>query len=667
MKRHGQIESPRNSKATADSAKRTLGIAAPVRRFPVGAEVQPGGGTHFRVWAPVRKRIEVVLEGSTGDRSEACLLEPQEGGYFEGLVEWAQPGFRYRFKLDDDERHYPDPASRWQPDGPHGPSVIVDPGKFQWHDQEWRGPGLKGQVLYEIHVGTFTEGGTFRSAVHELPALAELGITMLELMPVADFPGDFGWGYDGVCLYAPYHRYGSPDDLRTLIDTAHQLGMGIILDVVYNHIGPDGNYLTVYTPDYFTSRYKNEWGEAINFDGPNAAGVREFFKANAGYWIEEFHFDGLRLDATQQIFDQSEPNVLLEIGQEARHRAGSRTVIVVVENEPQDTRLIRPMTSGGFGLDAAWNDDFHHSAMVALTSRNDAYYTDYEAHPQEFISALKWGYLYQGQRYKWQKQRRGTPALDLPPEQFVLFIQNHDQIANSASGQRCHQVTSPGLYRAMTALLLLAPGTPMLFQGQEFAAASPFHYFADHNPDLAILVEKGRLEFLSQFRNLALPEVQSRLPHPSDEATFMQCKLDHSEREQHREAYRLHYDLLALRRTDARFSEQRKGGFDGAVLSENAFLLRFLDPAGLDDRLLIVNLGRDLHLDPAPEPLLAPPWGQHWETAWSSEDPVYGGEGTAALDTEDENWRIPGKAAVVLKPTPLTQKNDATPNAQNPG
>jgi maltooligosyltrehalose trehalohydrolase len=259
MKLVQQLDRLHTSMATADPTQRPAEmIAAPLRRFPIGAEVQPGGGTNFRVWAPVRKRIEVVLEEPTGDRSQECLLEPGEGGYFEGLVEWAQPGFRYRFKLDDDERLYPDPASRWQPDGPHGPSEIVDPGKFQWHDQEWQGPGLKGQVLYEIHVGTFTEGGTFRSAVHELPALAELGITMLELMPVADFPGDFGWGYDGVCLYAPYHRYGSPDDLRNLIDTAHQLDMGIILDVVYNHIGPDGNYLKVYTPDYFTSRYKNE-------------------------------------------------------------------------------------------------------------------------------------------------------------------------------------------------------------------------------------------------------------------------------------------------------------------------------------------------------------------------------------------------------------------------
>jgi maltooligosyltrehalose trehalohydrolase len=610
--------------------------------------------------------MHVVLDRVSGGRQEETALASSGGGYFEGFVPWAQPGVRYWLRVDEEERLYPDPASRYQPEGPHGPSQIVDAGLFLWNDQDWPGLRLKGQVLYEMHIGTFTEPGTFRSAVQELPALAELGVTTLELMPLGDFPGEFGWGYDGVCLFAPYHQYGTPEDLRAFVDKAHQLGMAVILDVVYNHLGPDGNYLKVFTPDYFTDRYKNEWGEAINFDGPNAAGVREFCKANAGYWIEEFHLDGLRLDATQQIFDATEPNIMLEIGQEARRRAGSRPITIIVENEPQDTRLLRPIAAGGYGLDAAWNDDFHHSAMVALTSRNDAYYTDYEARPQEFISALKWGYLYQGQRYKWQKHRRGTPGLDLEPEQFVVFIQNHDQIANSGSGQRCHQITSPGLHRAMTALLLLAPGTPMLFQGQEFSAASPFHYFADHNPELASLVDQGRREFLSQFRNLALPEVQSRMMHPGHRDTFVQCKLDHSQREKNIGVYRLHHDLLALRRLDPRFSEQRKRGWDGAVLGDEAFVFRLLDPCGNDDRLVLVNLGRELRLDPAPEPLLAPPLGLCWETVWSSEDPVYGGDGTPALETEEEGWRIPGQATVVMKPAAIQTKNHATSNSQDP-
>jgi maltooligosyltrehalose trehalohydrolase len=633
---------------------------AVVRRFPIGAEFKPGSGTHFRVWAPARHRVEVILRPVDQSTQVTHRLQPRDG-YFDGCIESARPGDRYRFRLDEEPQLYPDPASRHQPEGPHGPSEIIDATTFHWTDQNWQGVKLKGQVLYEMHIGTFTREGTFQSAMAELSALKELGITTMELMPVADFPGAFGWGYDGVSLFAPYCRYGKPDDLRALINEAHGLGLGVILDVVYNHLGPDGNYLKHFTPDYFTSRYKNDWGEALNFDGNHAHGVREFFTANAGYWIEEFHFDGLRLDATQDIHDQSTPHILTEIGAEARRRAGGRSILLVVENEPQDTRMIRPCTAGGHGLDAAWNDDFHHSAMVALTARADAYYTDYEARPQEFISALKWGYLYQGQRYQWHKARRGTASLDLRPEQFVLFIQNHDQIANSASGERCHRVTSPGRYRAMTALLLLAPGTPMLFQGQEFATSAPFHYFADHPPDLAKLVDQGRRTFLSQFRNLALPEVQCRMLKSNEPATFELCKLNHADRHRHPQVYQLHRDLLALRRNDPRLSEQRKGGMDGAVLGAEAFLLRFLDPAGNDDRLVIINLGRDLRLDPAPEPLLAPPWGTRWNMIWSSEDPIYGGDGTPPLETDEDNWRITGKVAVVMKPLPHANSQVTAP------
>ncbi|MEN3334160.1 MAG: maltooligosyltrehalose trehalohydrolase, partial [Blastocatellia bacterium] len=296
-----------------------------------------------------------------------------------------------------------------------------------------------------------------------------------------------------------------------------------------------------------------------------------------------------------------------------------------------------------------WNDDFHHSAMVALTGRNEAYYTDYLGKPQEFISAVKYGYLYQGQRYKWQKQRRGTPGLDLPPAAFIIFIQNHDQVANTATGERAHKLTSPGRLRAMTALMLLAPGTPMLFMGQEFAASSPFLYFADHQPDLAELVRKGRAEFLEQFRSYATPKIQAILNNPESVATFEKCKLDFTERERHRQIYEMHHDLLKLRRTDQRFSAQARRGVDGAVLGDEAFVLRYFGED--DDRLLLVNFGVDLHLNPAPEPLLAPPAGKRWMTLWSSEDPRYGGSGTPALDSRD-NWRLPGHAAVALAPIP---------------
>jgi maltooligosyltrehalose trehalohydrolase len=611
------------------------------RRLPVGAEVLPQGGAHFRAWAPRRRQVAVALEGGGESR-----LEPEENGYFAGLVPAARAGTLYRFRLDDSESLYPDPASRFQPDGPHGPSQVVDPSAFRWTDASWLGPTREGQVIYEMHVGTFTRQGTWEAAARELPELAGLGVTMIEMMPVADFPGRFGWGYDGVDLFAPCRLYGRPDDLRRFVDRAHALGVAVILDVVYNHFGPDGNYLREFAEHYFTDRHTTEWGEPINYDDADSGPVREFFVANAGYWIDEYHFDGLRLDATQNIYDDSPDHILAAVGRRVRQAARGRRTYVVAENEPQHVKLVRPAEQGGYGLDAVWNDDFHHTALVALTGHNDAYYTDYLGTPQEFVSALKWGYLYQGQRYRWQKKRRGTPALDQHPAAFVNFLENHDQVSNSARGLRPHQLSSPGRFRAMTALLLLAPSTPMLFQGQEFAASSPFYFFADHHKELAELVGRGRVEFLSQFRSVADPGIQKGIPAPHDPAMFQRCKLDFSERRSHAWAYDLHRDLLKLRREDPVFSRPRPRGIDGAVLGPSAFVIHYFADDG-DDRLLLVNLGRDLYLDPAPEPLLAPPEGRGWGVRWSSEDPRYGGGGTVPPETE-EGWRISGEAAVVL-------------------
>jgi maltooligosyltrehalose trehalohydrolase len=624
------------------------------RRLPIGAEVSPGGEIHFRVWAPRRQRVAVVLEPA-GDASAANAavivhLEPEEGGYFARRTTAATVGTCYRFRLDDDPQLVPDPASRFQPDGPHGPSQVIDPGAFRWTDDDWDGVGLMGQVLYEMHIGTFTRAGTWEAALRELPELAALGITLLEVMPVAEFPGRFGWGYDGVDLFAPTRLYGRPDDFRRFVDEAHALGMGVLLDVVYNHVGPDGNYLKQFAADYFTDRYPNEWGEAINFDGPNSGPVREFFLANAGYWIEEFHLDGLRLDATQQSFDSSPDHILAAIEWRVRAAARGRGTFVVAENEPQQVKLVRPPERAGYGLSALWNDDFHHSAKVAMTGHNEAYYSDYQGTAQELLSAVKWGYLYQGQRYSWQGKRRGTPALDVPPVHFVHFIENHDQVANSGKGQRCHELTSPGRYKAITALLLLGPATPMLFQGQEFAASSPFYYFADHKPELAKLVYQGRIEFLAQFPSLALPEMKKCLPDPAAPGTFERCKLDFGERQRHAPLYALHRDLLRLRREDPVFRAPRHRSVDGAVLGLQTFVVRFFAEDGAD-RLLVVNLGRDLHFDPAPEPLLAPPEGACWTNILSTEDIPYGGCGTPPLDTDD-NWWIPGEAAVVLIPKP---------------
>ncbi len=615
------------------------------RRLPVGAEARPDG-VHFRVWTPRRRRVEVVFENGPA----SVQLTPEGQGYFSGAAPAARVGSLYRFRLDDDKNTYPDPVSRFQPQGPHGPSEVIDPSAFAWTDRGWRGSALKGQVVYEMHVGAFTREGTWDAAARELPELAALGVTVLEVMPVADFTGRFGWGYDGVNLFAPTRLYGRPDDFRRFVDRAHAAGLGVILDVVYNHFGPDGNYLGQFSKGYFTDRYKNEWGEAINFDGPDAGPVREYFVANAGYWIDEYHLDGLRLDATQQIFDASPEHILAAVGRRVREAARGRATLIVAENETQEARIVRPLDQGGYGLDALWNDDYHHSALVALTGRNEAYYTDYKGEAQELISAVKYGYLYQGQRYRWQQKRRGTAALDLPPAHFVTFLENHDQVANSVRGLRPHALTSPGRWRALTALTLLAPGTPMLFQGQEFASSGPFLYFADHPAELAKLVRKGRAEFLKQFPSAAAFEEHADLADPADPRTFERCKLDFSERQSHSAVYALHRDLLRLRREDPVFRAQRPRGVDGAVLAPEAFVLRFFGDGG-DDRLLLVNLGRDLHLDPSPEPLLAPPENKLWHVLWSSEDPVYGGQGARPPETE-ENWRVPGHAALALAPRP---------------
>lgn len=635
------------------------------RRFPIGAEIVVPGRTHFRLWAPNARNVDVAIEHEgLGASASVPLpatgpvfypLESEGDGYFSGEAP-VGAGALYRFRLDGSRELFPDLASRFQPRGPHGPSQVVDPVSFRWTDRCWRGVKIEGQVLYEMHVGTFTRGGTWAAAARELPELADLGITVLEIMPVGDFPGKFGWGYDGVCLFAPTQLYGGPDDFRQFVDRAHAEGLGVILDVVYNHVGPDGNYFRAFADDYFTDRYECEWGEPFNFDGPNSAPVREFFLTNARYWIEEYHLDGFRLDATQSIFDESPEYILRAMTRTCREAAGERSIIFIGENEPQQTKLIRPPGRGGDGLDALWNDDFHHTALVALTGRNEAYYTDYQGSPQEFISCAKWGYLYQGQWYKWQKKRRGTPAFDIDPAKFVAFIENHDQVANSGFGARSHVDTSPGRFRAMTALLLLGPWTPMLFMGQEFRASTPFFYFNDLEEKLHELVRNGRVEFLSQFPSIASEETRKQLAVPSDPTTFERSKLDFSERKKHAEAYALHRDLLKLRREEPVFRSQRRHGVDGAVLGRDSFLLRYFagDENGRDggsgDRLLIVNFGRAEHLNPAPEPLLAPPLNQRWETRWTTESPRYGGPGAVPLDTEDNNWLLPAEAAVVLSP-----------------
>ena len=592
------------------------------RRWPIGAEVVPDG-VAFRVWAPERRTCEVVLEGGGGSHP----LARQEDGAFSGIVAGAGDGTLYRFRLDGGDLLLPDPASRFQPHGPHGPSQVVDPTRFAWSDGDWSGIGREAQVIYELHVGTYTPEGTFAALERELPSLVELGVTTVELMPLADFPGRFGWGYDGVNLFAPTRLYGGPDDLRRLVDRAHALGLAVVLDVVYNHLGPDGNYLGQFGP-YF-ARSKSEWGDAIDFGNP---AVREYYSTNAATWIAEYHLDGLRLDAVHAIVDDPSTHIVGEMARQARAATPGRDIWIVAENDKQDAWVFRD-------LDAGWNDDFHHSARVAATGVRAAWFGDHLGRPQDLLSGLKWGYLYQGQRHRHSGRRRGEPVLDVAPERFVHFLENHDTVANSVAGERLWRLTSPGRLRALTAVLLLGPQTPMLFQGQEFASSARFLYFADHPPELAEAVRKGRAEFLAQFPDAAEAAARGALDDPADPATFAASKLDLGERERNRASLLLHQDLLRLRR-----ERPARGRVDGAVLGPAAFCVRWMHGEG---RLLLVNLGDELAVDALPEPLLAPPAHGRWRVLWSSDDPRYGGAG-AGLDQED-GLRLPAESAYLLE------------------
>jgi maltooligosyltrehalose trehalohydrolase len=618
-----------------------------IERTPLGAEVVEEG-VLFRIWAPRRQQMHVVLVDVQGNERQRIEMEEEADGYFSVHAPSAKPNDLYWFQCDDESKRYPDPASRFQPQGVHGPSQVIDPSTYNWQDADWTGVTMPGQVIYELHIGAYTAEGTWAAAIDKLAHLRDVGVTVVEVMPVNEFHGDFGWGYDGVYWYAPTRLYGRPDDFRAFVDEAHRLGLGVILDVVYNHFGPTGNYVAAYTPHFASQRHPTEWGDAINYDGQGARGVRDFVTANAAHWIREYHLDGLRLDATQAIFDDSRPHILADLTAAAREAAGERSIIVVAENEFQHICHVESPDADGYGMDGVWNDDFHHACRVAATGHAEYYYGDYAGSPQELISALRWGYLYQGQWTPRQKRYRGTPTRRVAAEHFIHFLQNHDQVANSAQGLPLHMLTSPGRHRALTAVLLLGPQTPMLFMGQEIGSTSPFLFFADHEVDIASLVRDGRWEFLRMFPRAAGFGEATALPDPSARETYEKSKVNWSDGERQPEFLLLHRDLLRLRKQDAMFSQQDAEMLEGAVVGPEAFILRWFDEEGDDDRLMIVNLGRDLRVQYMAHPLLASPAGTTWALLWSSEDPRYGGSGTATLDMQ--NWNLPGHAAIILHP-----------------
>jgi maltooligosyltrehalose trehalohydrolase len=617
-----------------------------LNRDRLGAVPDANGGVAFIVWAPDNQSLQVIVEGRG-----TFPLERDDHGYFRGHVSHAKVGDLYWYQLESGQRR-PDPASRFQPGGPHGPSQVVDPAAYRWHDEAW--PGITAphrQVLYELHLGTFTRAGTWEAAIAELAYLASVGITTLEVMPIAEFPGEFGWGYDGVDLFAPCRRYGTPDEARAFVDAAHRLGLAVILDVVYNHLGPDGNYLRDFARAYFAEQ-PTDWGDAMNFDGPQSAHVRRFFVENAAYWIDEFHFDGLRLDALHAIQDSSPVHIVSELAVASRRAARGRAIFLVGEHEAQHAERLRNDATGVDGMDALWNDDWHHAAGVRLTGRRRAYFTDYRGTAQEFASMARHGFLYQGQWYSWQRGRRGTRSRGLPGRHFVVFLDNHDQVANTGLGWRVAQLSDARTFRALTALLLLGPHLPMLFQGQEFGATTRFHYFADHRGELADAVAKGRVEFLSQFPEMTSAEMLSLLPLPSAPATLESSTLDWRERDRNGSVVRFHSDLISLRRSDPVLAEVGTPAVtvETAAMSDDLLVVHYQSKDG--ERLLIVNLGEDRLLEITSEPLLAPPAGHDWQQRWSSEHPEYGGTGSLEFASA-EPWLIPGRTATLLEPQPM--------------
>jgi len=521
-------------------------------RPAAGAQWLGPAGTRFRVWAPNAATAELVLE--VPGRTTREQMTVADEGWHELLHAGAGPGTRYRYMIDG-QGPFPDPASRFQPLGVHGPSEVIDPGAFAWTDAGWGGVPLDRLVLYELHVGSFTPEGTFRAATARLPALVELGVTAVELMPLADFPGLRNWGYDGVAPYAPARCYGPPDDLRALVDAAHGLGLAVHLDVVYNHLGPDGAYQGCFSPMYFSTRHQTPWGAAMNFDGPGSGPVRDYVIDNAVAWVREYHLDGLRLDATHAIIDESPRHILAAIADAVHHAAqeAGRTALVIAEDVRNLAPMVRPESDGGYGLDACWSDDFHHQVRRALAGDADGYFQDFSGSAADIAATARRGWFYAGQHAAYFGAPRGTNPAGLPARRFVFFLQNHDQVGNRALGDRLHHGLTPAVYRAASVLLLVLPQTPLLFMGQEWAATSLFLFFTDHNAELGAAVRQGRREEFARFAAFQEPAARERIPDPQALTTFTASRPDWTERERepHRGVLALYRALLALRRTDA--------------------------------------------------------------------------------------------------------------------
>jgi maltooligosyltrehalose trehalohydrolase len=536
-------------------------------RATLGAVPDPLG-TRFAVWAPTAQSVLLDL----GDRREPVTMDRDEAGRFSRYEPGIGAGARYAFRINGGNP-LPDPATRSQPEGVHGYSHVVDPASFEWSDSEWQGIDPARAVIYELHVGTFSPEGTFAGVEAELGYVRELGATAIELMPIAEFPGRWNWGYDGVDLFAPSHQYGEPDDLRRLVNAAHMHGLAVILDVVYNHLGPDGAYLSAYSPHYFSSAHQTPWGAAVNLHGEHSSEVRAFFIENALHWVHEYHLDGLRLDATHALIDTSQQHFLEQLAAEVKS-SSARPIYIVAEDERNEARLVTEPPRG-YGLDAVWSDDFHHQIRTAVAGDRHGYFADFSGTADAIAATIRQGWFYTGQHVDRLGCPRGSTPLDLPHSRFVVCLQNHDQVGNRAFGDRLHHKVPADAYLAVSTLLLLGPETPLLFMGQEWSASSPFCYFTDHEPALGGLVTDGRRQEFAAFPEFADPLAREAIPNPQAESTFASSRLRWDERSlpKHSATLAWYKALLTLRSTEPALHDDRRDRLRVSPLDESTLLM----------------------------------------------------------------------------------------------
>ncbi len=566
--------------------------------------IPTSAGVRFEVWAPETRALVLLTQVATGPPIERAL-ERQPDGIWSGTFTDVRAGDRYAYSLDGG-RALPDPASRYQPDGVHGWSEVIDPGEFTWTDDGWRGVEPGRAVIYELHVGAFSGHGTFRDVMSRLDYLRDLGVTVLELMPVADFPGRRNWGYDGVSLFAPSHSYGRPEDLRALIDRAHAVGLAVVLDVVYNHLGPEGAYLPAFAPSFFTAQHQTPWGDAVNLDDQRSGAgalVRRFLIDNATHWIREYHADGLRLDATHALADDGRVPFVKELTASVRG-AADRAVLMYAEDFRNASEMVRPRAEGGWDLDGVWADDFHHILRRAVAGDAHGYYRDYAGTVTELADTLANGWLYTGQYSEHLQKARGTDPSGVILEKCVICVQNHDQIGNRPRGGRLHDEIDPAVWRAAVTLLLTAPMTPLLFMGQEWAATSPFLFFTDFEPALGPRVSEGRRREFRHFPAFATEELSRAIPDPQADETFDASRLDWSERRAalHACSLALHRALLHERAARRVLQGSCRTSCDARALDDGTVSVRRSAEGAASDMLIVTRIrgGGSVRLEAVP-------------------------------------------------------------------